>query len=115
MNRSEEKGSEGSSAEDCVKASPSADSKGEAASSSSFLPPKPGSEEKKHWSTTEDGALVARATAHVYRAIVASQTQGGMRDFLEEKFDLFKDISGVSWMELSWDLWRLDAILRESN
>jgi hypothetical protein len=71
----------------------------------SLLPPKPGSEEKKHWSTTENGALVARATAHVYRAIVASQTQGGMKDFLEEKCALFKDLSGASilktWMSMN--------------
>ena len=62
----------------------------------SHPPPRPPNEEKKHWSTTEDGALVARATAHVYRAIIASQQQGGMRDFLEEKCGLFLDICGVS-------------------
>ena len=59
------------------------------------LPPKPPNDEKKHWSVTEEGSLVARATAHVYRAIVASQSQGGMRDYLNEKCGLFLDISGV--------------------
>ena len=58
-------------------------------------PPQPPCEAKKHWSTTEEGALVARATAHVYRAIIASQRQGGMKDFLEEKCSLFKDLAGV--------------------
>lgn len=93
MSHSEEKGIERSNDGD-MKALYNAESK-----SQSFLPPKPGSDEKKHWSTTEDGALVARATAHVYRAIVASQTQGGMQDFLLEKCDLFKDLSGEQSLE----------------
>jgi hypothetical protein len=70
----------------------------------SLSPPPPPNEEKKHWSATEDGALVARATAHVYRAIIATQSQGGMKDFLEEKCSLFLDISGVRESEL--EEWR---------
>ncbi len=55
-------------------------------------------EDKVHWSTTEKGALVARATAHVYRIIIAPHGQGGMKDLIENNCHLFLDISGVSFI-----------------
>jgi hypothetical protein len=37
------------------------------------------SDYKRHWSTTENGALVARATSFVYRKIIASEMEGGLK------------------------------------
>ena len=34
----------------------------------------------KHWSTTAEGGLVARATAYTYRHIVAGTEEGGLKE-----------------------------------
>jgi len=47
-----------------------------------------------HWSVTPEGAIVARATAYVYRHVVASAEEGGCKEFFEEhclKFEKDED------------------------
>jgi len=67
----------------------------------------------KHWSTTPEGRLVARATAFVYRSIVASKEENGcgLKEFFEEHcliFEKAEDSSmGVDEMKLeTWSLYK---------
>jgi len=41
-----------------------------------------------HWTTSELGSLISRATAHVYRMIIAPHSEGGLKDFFHDNCHL---------------------------
>mmetsp|Transcript_2745 Transcript_2745/g.4126 ORF Transcript_2745/g.4126 Transcript_2745/m.4126 type:complete len:219 (+) Transcript_2745:37-693(+) len=70
-----------------------------------------------HWSTTENGALMARATSFIYRKIIASELEGGLKNFFEENCQIFLNSEGeqqLDYMDLYRDYERhIDRFLDE--
>lgn len=47
---------------------------------------------KAHWSTTEEGALVAKANAFVHRKIITSAEDGGLLEYFEKHCYSFESV-----------------------
>jgi hypothetical protein len=70
---------------------------------------------EKHWSTTEKGAIVARATSFLHRRIIAPFEEGGLKEFFEKHCLQFE---GEDFNMETWEIFgvyelKIETILNE--
>ena len=57
-----------------------------------------------HWTQTPNGAMLARATSHLFRAIISPESEGGCKEFLEANCAIFADWSEDSEQLLQYSV-----------
>jgi hypothetical protein len=70
-------------------------------------PSKKDSARSAHWSTTPDGALLARATNTVYKKLISPSTEGGLKEFFENNCHKFVGLADGEFVLEHMDLYQM--------